>query len=62
MYFVVPKMFASYHAVNRLWLSEVPFNLVGLSQKKNFGGDHCPGVLQLLNLGCMGAVLSLMKR
>jgi len=35
-YLVIVKAFAQYHALNRLWLSEVPFNFAGRSQKKDF--------------------------
>ena len=34
-YFVVLKAFAQYHTLNRLWLSEIPFDLVGPRQQKN---------------------------
>ena len=34
-YLVILKAFAQYRALNRLWLSEIPFNFVGRSQKKN---------------------------
>ena len=34
-YLVILKSFAQYRSLNRLWLSEVPFNFVGHSQKKN---------------------------
>jgi len=35
-YIVILKAFAQYRALDRLWLSEVPFNFVEPSQKKNF--------------------------
>ena len=35
-YIVILKAFAQYRALDRLWLSEVPFNFVKSSQKKNF--------------------------
>ena len=34
-YLVIFKAFAGYRALNRLWLSEVPFNLVQRHQKEN---------------------------
>ena len=34
-YLVVLKVFAQYRALNRLWLSDVPFHFVGRSQKKS---------------------------
>ena len=34
-YLVILKAFARYRTLNRLWLSEVSFNLVGRSQKEN---------------------------
>ena len=34
-YLVILKAFAQYRALNRLWISEVPFNFAGRSQKKN---------------------------
>lgn len=34
-YLVILRTFAQYHALNRLWLSEVPFTFVVLSQKSN---------------------------
>ena len=34
-YLVILKSFAQYRSLNRLWLSEVPFNFVGRRQKKN---------------------------
>jgi hypothetical protein len=34
-YLVILKTLARYHALNRLWLSEVPFNFTGPSQKRD---------------------------